>query len=69
WVNLDGEVRQCELGEIVTVDRGVKHSFGTETGAVIEEISSTHYAEDSAYTDTAIMQNKYRKTMLTYWLD
>ncbi len=69
WVNLDGKVRQHKLGEIVTVDRGVKHSFGTETGAVIEEISSTHYVDDSSYTDPAIMQNKHRKTLLTYWLD
>ena len=69
WINMDGKVRQCELGEVVTIDRGVKHSFGTETGAVIEEISSTHYVDDSSYTDPAIMQNKHRKTLLTYWLD
>jgi sialic acid synthase SpsE/D-lyxose ketol-isomerase len=69
WINLNGKVRQCELGEVVTVDRGVKHSFGTNTGAVIEEISSTHYVDDSCYTDQAIMQNEYRKTLLTYWLD
>ncbi|MFC2038932.1 N-acetylneuraminate synthase family protein [Chloroflexota bacterium] len=69
WINLDGEVRKCELGEVVTVDRGVKHSFGTENGAVIEEISSTHHVNDSSYTDPAIMKNKYRKTVLTYWLD
>ncbi|MFC1952552.1 N-acetylneuraminate synthase family protein [Chloroflexota bacterium] len=69
WVNMDGEIRQCELGDVVTIGRGIKHSFGTENGAVIEEISSTHYADDSSYTDPAIMQNKYRKTMLTYWLD
>jgi N-acetylneuraminate synthase len=53
----------------VTVDRGVKHSFGTKTGAVIEEISSTHYVDDSVYTDPAITENKHRKTLLTYWLD
>ena len=69
WLNLDENMRQCQSGEVVIIDRGVKHSFGTETGAVIEEISSTHYADDSSYTDPAIMQNKYRKTLLTYWLD
>jgi quercetin dioxygenase-like cupin family protein len=68
-LTLNGNVRQCQPGEVVTIDRGVKHSFGTETGAVVEEISSTHYVEDSSYTDPAIMQNKHRKTLLTYWLE
>jgi sialic acid synthase SpsE/quercetin dioxygenase-like cupin family protein len=68
-LTLNENVRQCQPGEVVTIDRGVKHSFGTETGAVIEEISSTHYVDDSSYTDPAIMQNKYRKTLLTYWFD
>ena len=69
WANLDGDVRQYKAGEVVTVEKGVKHSFGTDTGVIIEEISSTHYVDDSYYTDPAIMQNQYRKTLLTYWLD
>jgi N-acetylneuraminate synthase len=36
---------------------------------VIEEISSTHFKEDSFYTDETIMKNKNRKTVLTYWMD
>jgi N-acetylneuraminate synthase len=35
---------------------------------VIEEISSTHYKEDSFYTDESINQNPNRKTLLTYWM-
>lgn len=69
WVNLDGSERICKNGDVVTVEAGVKHSFGTDTGAIIEEISSTHYADDSYYTDSSIMQNEHRKTLLTYWLD
>ena len=69
WANLDGDVRQYKAGEVVTIEKGVKHSFGTDTGVIIEEISSTHYVHDSYYTDPAIMQNQYRKTLLTYWLD
>ena len=69
WINLDGNVRQYKAGEVVTVEKGVKHSFGTDTGVIIEEISSTHYVDDSYFTDPTIMQNRYRKTLLTYWLD
>jgi mannose-6-phosphate isomerase-like protein (cupin superfamily) len=69
WINLDGKVRKCQAGEVVVIEKGIKHTFGTETGVVIEEISSTHYADDSYYTDPAVMENPYRKTLLTYWLD
>jgi sialic acid synthase SpsE/D-lyxose ketol-isomerase len=69
WINLDGNIRQCKVGDVVTVDRGVRHSFGTEKGAVIEEISSTHYTNDSSYTDPAIMKNNHRKTLLLAWLN
>jgi quercetin dioxygenase-like cupin family protein len=69
WINLDGKVRKCHTGEVIVVEKGMIHSFGTETGVVIEEISSTHHVEDSFYTDPAIAKNEYRKTLLTYWLD
>lgn len=66
---LDGVRRQCSRGDIVTVERGVKHIFSSRTGAVIEEISSTHFKDDSYYTDAAISKNTNRKTTLAYWLD
>lgn len=68
-IELDGKVSQLSSGETVTVERGVQHYFGSETGAIIEEISSTHYANDSFYLDPAIMQNQNRKTLLTYWFE
>jgi hypothetical protein len=35
---------------------------------VIEEISSTHHKDDSYYTDESILQNKDRKTIISYWM-
>jgi len=66
---LDGAKRSCGKNDVVTVSRGMKHAFSTVTGAVIEEISSTHSVGDSTYSDTAIMQNTTRKTYVTNWMD
>jgi len=68
-LTLDGKSKECKKGDIITVDRGVKHIFSSKGGAVIEEISSTHYKDDSHYTDKIILQNKNRKTVLTYWME
>jgi sialic acid synthase SpsE/mannose-6-phosphate isomerase-like protein (cupin superfamily) len=65
---LDGEVRHCGPGEVLTVLPGVRHAFSTEAGAVIEEISTTHRVDDSYYTDPAIASNRSRKTFLSYWM-
>lgn len=56
-------------GDVVTIEPGTRHGWISDTGAVIEEISTTHIANDSYYTDPDIMANKSRKTSLTYWLD
>jgi hypothetical protein len=55
-------------GDLVTVNRGVRHLFRTATGVVFEEISSTHFKDDSYYTDESIAANRNRKTYLTYWM-
>ena len=68
-LSLDGKEQKYSSGDVVTIKCGVRHSFATKTGAIIEEISSTHYKEDSYYTDKAILKNKNRKTYLTYWMD
>lgn len=65
---LDGERRDATRGDVITVQRGVRHRFYSESGAVFEEISSTHFANDSFYTDPEIGANTRRKTLLTYWL-
>lgn len=66
---LDGERRTCRKNDIVTIHRGARHSFSTQGGAVIEEISSTHAVGDSTYSDAAITANANRKTYVTDWMD
>lgn len=65
---LDGEQSEASRGDVITVQRGVKHKFYSQNGVVFEEISSTHYTDDSIYTDPAVTANPRRKTLLTYWL-
>ncbi|MGA2733342.1 MAG: N-acetylneuraminate synthase family protein [Syntrophobacteraceae bacterium] len=67
-VALDGEEKTYGPGESIHVDRGVRHKMCTVTGTVFEEISSTHYKDDSFYVDPAISRNRDRKTYLTYAL-
>ena len=68
-LELDGRPMTCSPGDVVTVNPGVRHAFRSEGGAVIEEISSTHYQDDSFYTDPAISANSNRKTLLSYWME
>jgi len=65
---LNGEQKIMGPGDVVTVLPGVRHSFSSENGAIVEEISSTHFKNDSFYTDDAINQNPNRKSLLTYWM-
>lgn len=65
---LDGVQREAGRGDVITVQRGVKHKFFSPDGVVFEEISSTHFTDDSIYTDPAIAANTHRKTLLTHWL-
>lgn len=67
-ITLDGETCTYGPGDVVNVEPGVRHAFVSPTGCVIEEISSTHFINDSYYTDEAINANKSRKTLLTYWM-
>ncbi len=68
-LTLDGVTKKYNAGDIVVVERGTKHKMYTETGVAFEEISSTHFKDDSFYTDEEITNNKNRKTMITYWLN
>lgn len=68
-LELNGQPRICKPGDVITIEPGTRHAFTSQTGAVIEEISSTHFKDDSFYIDPAIMANKQRKTLLTYWME
>jgi sialic acid synthase SpsE/quercetin dioxygenase-like cupin family protein len=65
---LDDKERALNAGDVVTIERGVQHEFATRSGAVIEEISTTHVGEDSFYRDPAITANLNRKTFVTHWM-
>ena len=65
--SLDGKLHVLKKGDVVTVESEVRHEFSTKNGCVIEEVSSTHYIDDSYYTDDSISANKNRKTHLTQW--
>ena len=65
---LNGEMQICLPGDVVNIEPGVRHAFTSPRGSIIEEISSTHFKEDSFYTDESIMLNRNRKTLLTYWM-
>ena len=68
-LTLDGKEQLCKRGDIIVVERCVRHALYTNEGAVLEEISSTHHISDSFYTDPAITANSDRKTLLTYWFE
>lgn len=68
-VVVDGEEREMKPGDIQTVLRGQKHSFSSRTGAVFEEISTTHVKNDSYYDDPVIAKKDLmeRKTKVYKW--
>ena len=69
-VELDGEEKKANAGDMVIVERGVNHNFRSDHGAVFEEVSTTHFKNDSFYEDQKIMDNNNnRKTQMTYWSD
>jgi sialic acid synthase SpsE/mannose-6-phosphate isomerase-like protein (cupin superfamily) len=55
-------------GDVVLVEPGVRHKFSSKDGCVVEEISSTHYKNDSFYVDESINQNPDRKTFVSFWV-
>ena len=66
-INLKGTEKEYGPGETVLVERGAKHGFNADNGVVFEEISTTHFINDSYYDDEKITENRKRKVELTYW--
>lgn len=62
---LNGNSKTLHKGDIVTIERGDTHSFSTITGCIFEEISSTHYLNDSFYEEEAEFVNP-RKTKVKF---
>lgn len=65
---LNGEKTELKIGEAVTIKPWIEHEFYTKNGCVIEEISSTHYKDDSFYVDDYINDSKNRKTIVKFRL-
>ena len=68
-VTLDGETVAMEPGDTVLIERGSWHQFSSREGAVFEEISTTHFRDDSFYEDSRIsaLDPMERKTLLENW--
>ena len=70
YSDIDGHVRQLQPGDTVLVQPGVWHSFWTgDTGVIFEEVSTTHYNDDSFYEDKQInkLKRSERKTTVDNW--
>lgn len=66
-IRLDGVNQAMKPGDVFVIQPETRHYFSSENGVILEEISSTHYLDDSFYTDELIHGNKNRKTFLTHW--
>lgn len=65
-LKLNGTLHKLERGNIVTIERGIRHEFSSTTGCIFEEVSTTHSRGDSFYLDPIIDQQDpmKRKSML-----
>lgn len=50
-MTVDGVEKVLHKGDIMTVERNVNHSFSSASGCIFEEISTTHYLNDSFYAE------------------
>lgn len=68
-VTMDGHARVLREGETCLIQPGVWHTFRTDTGCIFEEVSTTHYNDDSFYKDKRIneMERAERKTIVDHW--
>jgi len=66
---LDGRHKVLKPGDTQLVMPGIWHRFWTETGCVFEEVSPTHFNNDSVYRDPAInkVDRAQRKTIVDHW--
>jgi len=66
---IDGHHRVMYPGETALVQPGVWHEFWSKEGCIIEEVSTTHYNDDSVYNDKKIndLERGERKTVVSNW--
>lgn len=68
-IELQGNKTQMQVGDTFLVKPGQWHKFNTLAGAILEEVSTTHYDNDSFYEDERIarMPRGERKTKISNW--
>ena len=68
-VELEGKLIKVSPGDTVLVKAGTWHKFHTLDGAIFEEVSTTHYNNDSHYEDKRIsrLPREARKTIIPNW--
>ncbi len=68
-VELEGRRIKAEPGDTILVEPGQWHKFHTLDGAVFEEVSTTHFNNDSYYEDERIarLPRAARKTEVANW--
>lgn len=66
---IDGLHRTLYPGQTVLIQPGTWHNFWSDSGCVFEEVSTTHFNNDSIYNDRVInnMKREDRKTQVTNW--
>jgi len=66
---IDGQLLKLIPGDIQLVKRNQVHSFDSKSGAIFEEISTTHLIGDSYYEDPSIAEQDIivRKTFVENW--
>jgi N-acetylneuraminate synthase len=68
-VELDGKRIKPQVGDTILVKPGEWHKFHTLDGAIFEEVSTTHFNNDSFYEDERIarLPREERKTSIANW--
>jgi sialic acid synthase SpsE/quercetin dioxygenase-like cupin family protein len=66
---IDGHHRVMKPGDIALVQPGVWHEFWSKEGCIVEEVSTTHYDNDSVYNNKKIndLARTERKTAVKNW--
>ena len=68
-VELEGKLKYMYPGDTILVQPGVWHKFKSSGGVIFEEVSTTHFTDDSFYEDKTInrMPLEQKKTKLINW--
>jgi N-acetylneuraminate synthase len=68
-VEVEDRLKVLQPGDTLLVLPGVWHRFWSKHGCVFEELSTTHFDNDSVYRDDAInnLSTAQRKTVVDHW--